>query len=224
MSIKYYPSRIMNHLAERRQEEKERRRAQILDAAEAVAAKVGWDELTMDQVARGARLSRALVYVYFKDKVDLMYGICERALETVRQRFEEAVARHKLGLDQMLAIGRAYIAFSQEFPVYYDIKTRCDMREVNPSDPSPNEAACQRAGDAVFATMVGVLSTGARDGSIRTDLGNPMLIAAVLWGFTFGVVQLASTKANVLAHHGVDTRELLDQAMLIANRSLAAKP
>jgi AcrR family transcriptional regulator len=214
----------MNYLAERRQEEKERRRAEILDAAEAVAAKVGWDELTVEQVARGARLSRALVYVYFRDKVDLQYGICERALATMRERFEEAVARHKLGLDQMIGIGRAYIAFSQEFPVYFDVKTRCDLREVNPSDATPNEEACQREGDAVYALMVGVLTAGVRDGSIRADLGNPLVIASVLWGFTFGVVQLASTKANLLAHHGVDTRELLDQAMAIASRSLAAKP
>ncbi|HEY2340632.1 MAG TPA: helix-turn-helix domain-containing protein, partial [Steroidobacteraceae bacterium] len=101
----------MNYLAERRQEEKERRRAEILDAAEAVAASVGWDALTMDQVGRRARLSRALLYVYLKDKVDLMYGICERALATLRQRFTEAVGRHRLGLDQILGIGRAYIAF-----------------------------------------------------------------------------------------------------------------
>src|SRR6267378_5722340 len=110
----------MNYLAERRQEEKERRRAEILDAAEAVVGSSGWDELTMDQVARKARLSRALLYVYFKDKTDLLFGICGRALATLRQRFEEAVARNKRGLDQMVGLGRAYIAFSQEFPVYFD--------------------------------------------------------------------------------------------------------
>jgi len=60
----------MNYIAERRLEEKERRRAEILDAAEAVTARFGWDAMTMDRVARKARLSRALVYVYFKDKTD----------------------------------------------------------------------------------------------------------------------------------------------------------
>lgn len=214
----------MNDLADRRQEEKERRRSEILDAAEAVMASVGWDELTMDQVARRARLSRALLYVYFKDKVDLLFGICERGLAMLRQRFEEAVARHKLGLDQMTAIGRAYIAFSQEFPVYFDVMARCELREVNTSDAQPNEAACQLAGDGVHGLMVGVLGTGVRDGSIRADLGNPMVAAMVLWGFTHGVIQVASTKAKLLAHHGVDRRELMDQAMAMAIRSLAAKP
>ena len=214
----------MNYLAERRQEEKERRRAEILDAAEAVVGSSGWDELTMDQVARRARLSRALVYVYFKDKVDLMYGICERGLVMLRQRFDEAVARNKTGLDQITAIGRAYIAFSQEFPVYFDIVARCELREVNTADASANESACQLAGDGVHGLMVAVLEAGVRDGSIRADIGNPMLAATALWGFTHGVIQLAVTKAKLLAHHGVDGRELLDQTMAMAIRAVAAKP
>ena len=50
----------MNYIAERRLEEKERRRAEIVDAAEAAGREVGLDALTMDDVARRARLSRAL--------------------------------------------------------------------------------------------------------------------------------------------------------------------
>jgi len=214
----------MNYLAERRQEEKERRRAEILDAAEAALERAGWDELTMEQVARHARLSRALVYVYFRDKGDLMFGICERALVRLRQRFEEAVSRHKLGLDQIIAIGRAYIAFSQEFPVYFDTLARCELREVNPANASPSETACRLVGDGVHGLMVAVLEDGVRDGSIRADIGNRMLAATALWGITHGVLQLSVSKAKLLAHHGVDARALLDQAMAMATRSLAAKP
>lgn len=61
----------MSYLTERRQEEKDRRRAEIVEAAEALYAETGWDGITMDQVARRARLSRALLYVYFEDKQDL---------------------------------------------------------------------------------------------------------------------------------------------------------
>jgi hypothetical protein len=69
-----------------------------------------------------------------------------------------------------------------------------------------------------------VLEAGVRDGSIRADIGNRMLAATALWGFTHGVIQLAVTKAKLLAHHGVDGRELLDQAMAMAIRAVAAKP
>jgi AcrR family transcriptional regulator len=214
----------MNYLTERRQEEKERRRAEIIDAAEAVAASAGWEALTMEQVARRARLSRALVYVYFKDKVDLMYGICERGLMMLRQRFAEAAGRHKRGIDQVTAVGRAYVAFSQEFPVYFDILARCELREVNTADASDNEKACQETGDQVHGLLIAVLEGGVRDGSVRADLGDRMLAATALWGFTHGVVLLAVTKAKLMAHHGVDVRALLDQAIDMATRSVAARP
>jgi AcrR family transcriptional regulator len=211
----------MSYIAERRQEEKERRRAEIIDAAEAVAAAVGWDAMTMDQVARKARLSRALLYVYFKDKTDLLFGLCERALGTLTQRFTEAAARHKRGLDQLVALGRAYIAFSQEFPVYFEVIARCELISPEP-DKASNEGAAMLKGDDCRNMMVAVIETGIRDGSIRADVGDPKLVSTSLWGFTHGVLQLASTKANHLAHDGIATRDLVEHALLMATRSVEA--
>jgi AcrR family transcriptional regulator len=212
----------MNYIAERRQEEKERRRGEILDAAEAVTANVGWDAMTMDQVARKARLSRALVYVYFKDKTDLMFGICERGLALLKQRFEEASARHNIGLDQIVAIGRAYIAFSQEFAVYFEAMARCELISPDTANLQPNEQACLLGGDAVRELMHMALNNGMRDGSIRADVGDAKVVAVVLWGFIHGIIQLAGAKAKMFAHEGLHTRELMDQAMLMATRSLTA--
>jgi AcrR family transcriptional regulator len=210
----------MNYIAERRMEEKERRRAEILDAAETATASVGWDAMTMDQVARQARLSRALVYVYFKDKADLMFGIGERALLVLRQCFADAVARHTRGLDQIVAIGHAYIAYSREHPVYFDVLARCEVLSPDFANLQPNEEACLLGGDGIRRLMQAALEVGVKDGSIRADVGDLKAVTVVLWGFTHGIIQLAATKAKMLAHDGLHTRELLDQAMLMATRSL----
>lgn len=212
----------MSYIAERRQEEKERRRAEILDAAEAVAAKEGWDALTVDQVARKARLSRALVYVYFKDKTDLLFGLGERAMQALKQRFDEATTRNRRGLDQILGMGRAYLAFTQEFPVYFEVMAHCELLGEDTAEVNPNEEACRHGGDAVKALMVASLATGVKDGSIRSDVGDFKTVALVLWGFMHGVLQLATTKPNILAHDGVQTGTLLQQALLMATRSVAA--
>ena len=212
----------MNYIAERRQEEKERRRADILDAAEVVAGQGSWEELTMDQVARHARLSRALVYVYFKDKTDLLFGLGERAILVLRQRFEQASTRNRRGLDQVLGMGRAYIAFSQEFPVYFDVLARCELVSRNDNEADSNQTACKLGGDAVRALMVDSLTTGVRDGSVRKDIGDLRTAAIVLWGFTHGVIQLAATKSQVLAHDGVPMKQLLDQCLVMATRSIAS--
>src|SRR6202162_5093077 len=98
----------MSYTSARREEEKERRRAEILDAAEALYARKGWDGVTVDQVARSARLSRALVYVYFRDKEDLLFAIGERAMRLLRDRFMAAIAAAARGMDQGDAIGRGH--------------------------------------------------------------------------------------------------------------------
>lgn len=215
----------MNYLVERRQEEKERRRADILDAAESVAASVGIDAMTMDEVARKARLSRALLYVYFQDKSDLLFGLCGRALETLHRRFVEAVARHQTGLRQIEACGRAYVAFSQEFPVYFEALARFEAHSPDvskaPAEPPSNEHECMLRGDRVHAVMVESIERGIADGSIRADIGPPLLVSFTLWGYMHGIIQLISTKANVLAQHGMSTQQLVEQAVAMSSRSLA---
>ena len=214
----------MNYIAERRQEEKERRRAEILDAAEAVSADGGWDELTMDQVARRARLSRALLYVYFKDKVDLMYGICERGLAVLWQQFQDAAKVNSLGVDQIIGMIGVYVKFSQEHPVYFDILARCSLREVNTVDAPQNELSCNATGDQMGARIAAMIGAGVKDGSIRADLGHTAVAAAVLWGFAQGVIQLAFARRALLSHQGVDPGRMLEEALRMMRRAIAAKP
>jgi AcrR family transcriptional regulator len=202
----------MTYIAERRGEEKERRRAEILDAAQALYLEKGWDALTVDQVARNARLSRALVYVYFRDKEELLFAIGERAMHLLRDRFIEAAARHPRGLDQIEAIGRAYMSYAFEFPHYFDFCSRFHAHSIA-VDPGSNEGACATAGDEVLATVVGAITSGIRDGSMRPDVGEPTLFAVTLWAFTHGLIQLAIAKGSDLARIGVAIPQLSDYAL-----------
>ncbi len=212
----------MNYIAERRLEEKERRRAEIIDAAEAAGRDMGLDSLTMDDVARRARLSRALLYVYFQDRSDLMFGLAERAMGMLLARFNEAAERHRAGLDQVIAIGRAYVAFSQEFPVLFEALARCELKTPEPTEGSPSEQACAIGGDRLQHRLIQSIEAGVRDGSIRSDIGSPLLTSVTLWGFMHGIIQLTTTKANALAHHGVTAQSLVEHAIGMVARDLKA--
>ena len=191
----------MSYIAERRQEEKDRRRIEIVDAAEDLYRELGWDAVTMDSVAKRARLSRALVYVYFKDKRDLHFAIAIRAMETLRARFEEASARAKLGLEKVEAIGRAYMAYGQEFPHYFDACARLELHAPDAAEASPRNAVASRMANASMRSSSRRSAIGQRDGTIRADLGDLAVTSRVLWGFTHGLIQIAITKAQPLAQH-----------------------
>jgi TetR/AcrR family transcriptional regulator len=211
----------MSYLAERREEEKERRRADMVDAAEELYAKVGWDAVTMDQVARSARLSRALLYVYFRDKNDLLHAITERALVELRERFVAAVAGHAKGIDQVQAIGRSYVQFQKEKPYRFDA---CSRFHAHQAEGYPAEDACAAAGDAVIAVIVKALQQGQADGTIRKDIGHPVQVCVMLWAFTHGLIQIATNKTVEIARQGVDIPQLMEGSFGMLRYMLAAKP
>lgn len=210
----------MSYITERRQEERERRRQEILDAAQELYAEIGWDAVTMDQIARRARLSRALVYVYFRDKPDLHLALVERALGELRERFVAARDGAARGYDEIQAIGRAYLDFARTAPHSFDACARFHARAHSEGELPPNEAACIAAGTAVHEPIVAALERGMADGSIRADLGNPHATALALWAFSHGVIQIVATKPGQVEREGLSVEDFVAHAFELALRSL----
>lgn len=213
----------MSYIAERRQEEKDRRRGEIVDAAEDLYRELGWDAVTMDSVARRARLSRALVYVYFKDKTDLHFAIAIRAMEMLRQRFDEGSERARTGADKIRAIGRAYIAYAQEFPHYFDACARLESHTPSASEEGSLEQQCFAAGRSIHEVVVSALQAGQQDGTIRADLGDLQVTARVLWGFQHGLIQIAITKGEMLGQSGITVQQLTQQAISLTMYMLSGR-
>lgn len=207
---------------QRRLEEKERRREEIIDAAERVIAAKGFETAKMEEIARDARVSRALVYTYFKDKTDLYFAICERALMLLRERFDAAAATQARGIDQVSAIGRAYIEFAQESPFRFAALARFEGHPLEATPAGSTERDVLTAGRCVHEVTVRALLNGMADGSIRKDLGDPLLTAITLWGLTHGVIQLAQTKGSMITDEGFGLTQFLEFSMEFGLRSLRA--
>ena len=119
-------------LRTRREEEKEERRQAILDAAEKVIARDGWEATNFGEIAKRARLSRSLVYFYFPARDDIFHAVCGRGLADMERRFAKAFRSERVGLDQVLAIGRAYYEFSLAEPLYFKMLAEYQARDLEP--------------------------------------------------------------------------------------------
>ena len=59
-------------------------RSRILKVSRQLFTAKGYDNTTLDDIARGAEISRATLYNYFSNKEDLLLGIAENALDEIR--------------------------------------------------------------------------------------------------------------------------------------------
>ena len=62
---------------ERRQREKDQRCDDIINAAEKLFFSRGYDNVSMDEIAREVELSKSALYYYFKDKESLFFCCCQ---------------------------------------------------------------------------------------------------------------------------------------------------
>ena len=210
-------------VAQRRAEEKARRRASILDAAESVVLEKGFDALTLGDVASLARLSRSLVYVYFDGKEDLGYALAHRGSQELTRRFEHAAAAHTDGAAQIFAIGRAYVRFAKEEPARFEMMAHAQSREADVDDVGASEGALLRSDMAALHLMADVIRRGHKDGSIRSAL-DPLKTSIALWSFLHGVIQVWSMKGTMLGDRfGFDEDALLDHAFDMISVSLAGE-
>jgi AcrR family transcriptional regulator len=68
------------------------RRAAILDAALEVFASRGYHAASIDEIAQGAGISKALIYEHFPSKKDLHASLLERHVQEIFERLAETAA------------------------------------------------------------------------------------------------------------------------------------
>jgi len=88
-------------------------RDEILKAAMSLFASHGFHETSMSEVAREARVSKALIFWHFKTKEDLFVAVLNRLLEPYFIDFaEEAAAMNER--QQILKLVEAYLSFVRD--------------------------------------------------------------------------------------------------------------
>ena len=207
-------------IVERREREKEQRRNDIIDAAERIFFSKGRVLATMDDVAEEAELSKGTLYLYFKNKEELYLAINLRGLKILTNLFEEALTRHKTGIEKIEAIGQAYLQFYREYPDYFNALLYFESQEMAPEAQQSTACECHDYGEMALGLVAKALQSGIDDGTIRPDI-DPIKTATVLWGQTSGLIQLIALKGDHLQrHHGINIDEIIMSAFELIRYAL----
>jgi len=126
-------------IAERRAREKDELRQKILSAASELFVENGFDNVSMRKVADKIEYAASTIYLYFKNKNELVAGICADAFGALNDRLEEIEGQQLPPLEAFLAGVRCYIEFGLEHPHQYRLvfsnpvpeQVAEEFREVN---------------------------------------------------------------------------------------------
>jgi AcrR family transcriptional regulator len=171
-------------IKERRKREKENLRQDILDVAREMFATEGYESVSMRKIADKIEYSPTTIYLYFKDKNELLYQICEETFAQLGERVQE-VSESETDLLIRLKKGlRAYIEFGLAHPHHYQVTFMTPIFS-NPTEEYQYEGSMgQRTFEALQAEVANCISAG------RLKKGDAAAISQALWAAIHGITSL----------------------------------
>ena len=106
---------------ERRAREKELLRRQILSAARELFVNEGYENVTMRKIADRIEYSPTTIYLYFKDKADLLDCVCQETLLSLLNTLEQLKKDKSDPVETLKKSGRTYVEFGLKYPQDYKL-------------------------------------------------------------------------------------------------------
>lgn len=194
----------------RNEQEKAERREALLNAAETVFFKKGFEATSMDDIATEAGFSRALLYVYFKDKNGIYQALRVRSSYALHDRMTNYASKHNKGIDKIKATGYAYYHFYlQERHFFNCLSLNISLNNQNNNIKRTEEGL--KIEKAIMHLMIDALKLSIEDGTLDTNkINNPLETALFLRGSLHGMILMHDQdKHDILKKSGIDKDKLI---------------
>ncbi|HWP68039.1 MAG TPA: TetR/AcrR family transcriptional regulator [Rectinemataceae bacterium] len=168
-------------IEERKNREKEERRALILGKAKELVLERGVVALTMQDIAEASELSKATLYLYFQSKEAILMDIMEEAALAFVEFAQSRISENSSGLEALHALWASYLTLfgeSQDVIVLTGIKNYID-----PGFPLIADAQNSRMYESnmkMVTLIASVLKRGVADGTLEKSLDPEQLARTVI--------------------------------------------
>src|SRR5712675_693874 len=139
-------------ISERKERDRVEMRQRIIDAAIQMFLKEGYEKTSIRNIAEKIEYSPATIYLYYKDKDELLYDVQKQAFEKLAQVFREKVTA-KDPIKRLEQIMFNYVRFGKNNPELYDLMfiIRAPMNGIKEDEKWEN-------GDDSFGFLVQCIS------------------------------------------------------------------
>jgi AcrR family transcriptional regulator len=174
-------------ISERKEREKEAMRDTILEAAKKLFLDKGFEKTSIRNIADEIEYSPGTIYLYFRDKNELLLHLHYQAFNVMVSEFLAAPPQED-PMDQLIQMGHQYIKFALENPEMYNLMFVMDapMEALECNNEIWNDGM---EAFGMLQNLVGVcINAGYFKGHNVDDL------SLGIWSFMHGLVILKSKK------------------------------
>jgi AcrR family transcriptional regulator len=198
-------------------------RTNIIRAAEKLFSEKGIESTTMDNIAKEAEYSKATIYVYFKNKEEIISSITLISMKMYLSTITKAVAQSTDLYKQYFDLCYSLVSFHRDFPFYYE----CLLREINVDVDLEETPKVYReiyeAGEEINKVIGSMLEEGIKQGIIRSDI-HIIETVFILWAGISGVIKMAVEKEKYLSKFfGITKEDFLKYSFETLLKSILAK-
>jgi AcrR family transcriptional regulator len=167
---------------QRREKEKENLRQLILDTAREMFAEEGYHSVSMRKIADKIQYSPTTIYLYFKDKNDLLQQICDETFAKLGKKLQSIGKKHSSNIDGLREGLRTYIEFGLKHPKHYEVTFMLPLT-VDLGDKFEGSLG-QRAFEYLKIGVKDCMESG------EIETGDVDLVSQTLWAGIHGVTSL----------------------------------
>jgi AcrR family transcriptional regulator len=192
---------------ERRARQKKYLRQEILDAASELFVRDGYENVSMRRIADKIEYSPTTLYIYFKDKAELLGQVCRETFARLVEKLTKIMAQPGEPVERLKRGLLAYIEFGLENPHQYRATF---MMPIPEGFDQENYHQAGSPGMQAFAFLTRGIGECIEGGKVRGV--NVELAAQTLWAGIHGVTSLLITQhtfpwagRDKVIHFTVDT-------------------
>ena len=184
-------------MGRRKKEPKSVHRAAISSAAATLFSEKGVEHTSMDEIAKQAGYSKATLYVYFKNKEEIVSILVLESMKKLYSYLEDALKSKNYTYDKYIALCNALLKYEQEFPFYFHMvldEINIDFESI---DCIPEDKETFLIGEKINKTIEEFLVSGIEAGELRKDLKILPTIFS-FWGMIAGLIETSTKKENYI--------------------------
>ncbi|MDF2543779.1 MAG: transcriptional regulator TetR family [Herbinix sp.] len=184
-------------MARRKKEAPEFHRDRIAAAAERLFTRKGIASTTMDDIASEAAYSKATLYVYYKNKEEIVGVLVLRSMKMLLERVQSTTDANLGTKEQYKLICNELTCYQAQFPLYFEIAIGEINIDFDRTDVLEVDKETYEVGELINREIMQFLIKGIREGVLRKDLSIPQTVF-MFWASLSGVILMATKKRSYI--------------------------